>query len=367
MPIVATCPYCRAGGVRAPDKCAGMSANCPKCKSSFTIIPDEGLPGWAKPQAAAETQAHALVPDVTEPSPVLPAKEPPRPAPAAAPAVVRTVRVEQEEPTAAPSGMVTALLALTVFGLAVAASQFPFGRFIAPGLALVGLAIGLVGLAGEGKAQLVAAAGSALNVLAIGLVFLAPGWLGLDSWRGATPEGPKVPQAVGHGTGTATPTEWVNATNSSWAEGDMRVTVRSITVAPVELVGPGGAAKTPKEPVLQIVLRLANEGVERRVELTGWAAGGDGAELADPAGKPVKRKRFEPGWEPRGPEKPAGLFPGKYTDVLLVFEPPPALLPKSKEPRPEYLRLQLPGAAVGVPDPAKFQIPGTFVLSGKLP
>jgi hypothetical protein len=365
MPIVATCPYCRAGGVRAPDKAAGLSATCPNCKSSYTIIPDVGLPGWAKPAPPSppppvdETRPHAAAPDVTEPSPVLTSK------PAPVPKAARTSPAPEPERSAA-EGMVLALLAVTVFGLAVVSSLFPYGRFIAPGLGLIGLVIGLIGLTGEGRAQLVAAAGALLNAIAIGLVFLAPGLLGLDSWRKPTPDGPKTPHALGHGTGAAAPAEWVNATNASWTEADVRITVRSAVVAPVELVGPGGTARTTKEHYLQILVRLTNDGVERRVDLTGWAVGGDGADLTDPAGKPLKRKRFEPGWDPRVAERPAGLFPGKSADVLIVYEPLPALLPKSKEVRPEFLRLQLSGTAVGVPDPAKFHIPGTFVLVGKI-
>lgn len=92
--IVAICPYCRAGGVRAPQASVGASATCPKCKSSFTVMPSDGLPGWAKePQPAKVSGAHTPVAeppkptdetkpvaamgmaDVTEPSPILPHDE----------------------------------------------------------------------------------------------------------------------------------------------------------------------------------------------------------------------------------------------------------------------------------------------------
>lgn len=362
MPIVATCPYCRNGAVRAPDKAAGLSVNCPKCKSSFTLIPDVGLPGWSKPEAvpaAAETLPFAAAgEDVTEPSPVLVAAKPRR-APSAPP-------VEEPDDPPVP-GFAVALLALVAFGLAMLASQFPYGQFIAPGLAAVGLLIGLLALGGEGRAKLAALAGVALNLLVVGLVFLAPDWLGLDSWRTPVPEGPKTPQAVGHGTGAAANADWVNANTASWMVGDVRIAVRSVSVAPLELVGPNGDSRIERSPVLQVHLRITNDGVERRVELTGWAAGGDGAALVDPAGKPIVRKRFEAGWEPKGGGRPAGLFPGKTADVLLVYECPPNLLPKSKTPRPEFLRLRLPGEAVGVPDAAQFHIPGTSVFSGKVP
>src|SRR6188472_3377925 len=75
--IVAMCPYCRAGGVRAPATAVGALATCPKCRSSFTVIPsDEPLPGATGPSAnppvgGGETRPAAALPDVTEPSPVL--------------------------------------------------------------------------------------------------------------------------------------------------------------------------------------------------------------------------------------------------------------------------------------------------------
>ncbi|HJZ55946.1 MAG TPA: hypothetical protein VKE74_13335 [Gemmataceae bacterium] len=377
MPIVTICPYCRVGGVRAPDRAVGLSVTCPKCKSSFTVVPGEQLPGWAKPEVPAappprprpapvdETRPHATAEDVTEPSPVL-TEDPPMPAPVLA--VPRRVARPAAPPPPAPPGLAGPLVAAIVFGLAILSSQFPYGRFIAPSLASLGLLIGLLGLTSEGRARMVAAAAALLNLIAIGLVFLAPGWLGLEPWRKpALPGGPQSPQAVGHGTGITAPADWVDASGASWAEGDVRITVRSATVAPIELAGPNGSKRVTKEPCLQILVRLTNEGVERRVELSGWAAGGDGAQLTDATGTALKPKRFEPGWEPAGRTRPAGLFPGKSVEVLLVFEPHPGMSPKSKDARPESLRLQLPGEAVGVPDPARFHIPVGFVTYGRVP
>ncbi|MBX9626299.1 MAG: hypothetical protein K2X82_21045, partial [Gemmataceae bacterium] len=84
MPIVALCPYCRAGGVRAPESAVGSSATCPNCKSNFTVIPTDDpvkeVAQPARPQAPRpavdETREHSSPVDVTEPSPVLPADAP---------------------------------------------------------------------------------------------------------------------------------------------------------------------------------------------------------------------------------------------------------------------------------------------------
>src|SRR5206468_2769689 len=128
MPIVATCPYCRAGGVRAPDHAAGLSATCPKCKSSFTIIPDVGLPGWSKgdspsipppaapPRPVEETGPHAAADDVTEPSPVLTADPPRSVSPGSRPGLAKARLAKAGLAKAAPPGLVVSLVAVTVFG-----------------------------------------------------------------------------------------------------------------------------------------------------------------------------------------------------------------------------------------------------------
>lgn len=352
MAIVATCPYCRAGGVRAPDHAAGATANCPKCKSSYTIVPDVGLPGWSKPATPSpldETKPQMAVADVTEPSPVLP----PQPTPnAPKPKPVKIV-----EPEPAPPGLTTALIAMIFFGLAVAATQFPYGRFSGPGLAALGLLVGLFSLGAENRARWIGAAAIALNGMVIALVFLAASWIGLEPWKKPIPPGgERGPQTLAHGTGVAAPAEWVDAAGGSWAYGDLRVTVVSATISPVELVGPSGAKRMSKEPCSTIVVRVANDGVERRIELRGWAAGGDGAELTDPTGTQLKVKHFDAGWVAAVRATPGvGLFPGKTADVPLLFDAPTG--------KPDFLRLKLPGDAFGITEPIRFKLPNTFVQS----
>src|SRR5262245_53803782 len=88
--IIAICPYCRRGGVRAQATAIGASAHCPKCKSSFTVLPEDNPPDWAAKANAeaeffyqssplAETRAAKSLPDRTEPSPIATAEAPPRP------------------------------------------------------------------------------------------------------------------------------------------------------------------------------------------------------------------------------------------------------------------------------------------------
>jgi hypothetical protein len=358
--IVATCPYCRAGGVRAPDSAVGANATCPKCRSNFTVVPDDGLPGWnppARPQSTSEeTTPHALAADVTEPSPVLTAEPVPQ---AAVPKRTSATPMPIADP--APVGFGVALSSAILYGLAMLATQFPYGRFIGPGVAALGLLVGLFALSAEGRTRVIAAGAMVLNAVAIAAVFLLPSWLGLESWRRSIPPGgPTAPQAVGHRTGLTAPADWVDAGQASWGFGDIRVSVRSATYGPIELTGPNGATRRTKEAYLSLVVRVANEGVERRIELGGWAAGGDGMRLTDPAGKALAVKRFESGWAvTTGPPRAAGVNPGKSAEVLVIYEAPTI--------HPSFLRLELPGAAVGVDGPIRFHLPESFFSVHRVP
>jgi hypothetical protein len=111
---------------------------------------------------------------------------------------------------------------------------------------------------------------------------------------------------------------------------------------------------------LRVVLRVANEGVDRAVEPGGWATGrAADARLTDPAGRVLKPAAFEPGWGPADRSPTTVLFPGKAAEILLIFEAPPE--------RATSWRLELPGSAVGLEAPARFLIPGSFVTRRRTP
>lgn len=372
--IIAICPYCRAGGVRAPDTALGASATCPKCKSSFTIIPSDDIPpGWDKPAPLKksppleETQATAAMPDVTEPSPVLPAeKQRAKPRAASEPPAPQTIATSQETPAspsaeAAPEatplaphdlGMVFALVALILVGPAMLATLFPYGRFVTVALAAIGLVGGVLCLGAEGKARLAAASAAVLHFLTLILVIFLPSWLHLDPWLGAPPpEGPTGPQAVQHGTGTmnpVSPSDWLDASKTSWQFQDTRVTVRS-SVGSAELLGPKEAKRTTKEHYLYLTIQVQNIGFEREIPLSGWAAGqgADGVRVVDANGKPLAPAAFEAGWAPdRGKPAPRAV-PGHGSEVVLLFAAPPA--------KTEFVRVQLSGTAIGMQEEIKFR------------
>jgi len=348
MPFVALCPYCRAGGVRAPDHAVGASATCPKCKSNFTVYRDEFLPD--RTGAVAETATHAAAADVTEPSPVLDDAPVARaPAPTAAPVVAAAAEV------AADTALVVALGGLMLFGLGMVATLLPFGRAIGLGLCVLGLLAGLAALGGETKARRAGWAAGALNLVAAAVLLFAPAWLGLDPWFAAAEDAPPDPVIVGHGgvEGGGNPNGVIPAERASWAHDDLRVTVRPTAVGPVELVGPDGAKKKGRETVLLVTVRLTNTGAKRAIPLSGWAAGESaGLRLTDTSGKAVARKSFEAGWRPLGPPKTTTLTPGNPLDLPFAFEAPSG--------RTESLRLVLDGAALGEPGAITFRIAGPF-------
>src|SRR5262249_2926295 len=73
------------------------------------------------------------------------------------------------------------------------------------------------------------------------------------------------------------------------------------------------------------------------------------------AGKAVPAKTFEGGWEPAGRPASATLFPGKWTDTLLIFAAP--------SPTGGDLHLELPGNPVGSGETVRFKLPQAWLKS----
>lgn len=419
--IIAICPYCRSGGVRAAANAIGANATCPKCKNSFTVLPEKNLPEWAananpnvnsfsaptgeRSKLAEETRSTAHMPDVTEPSPVLPAEKSrktketkekpkeekpetgggnrvpstetpksdaeskPKPEPTGVAAatvtppttsVASSVAEESDDEPTAPRdmGMVFALLALILVGPAALVSQLPYGRFIALPFLAVGLIGGLLSLGAEGKARLAGAGAAFMHFVLLIMVLFLPSWLALDPWRGPVVEEPKGPQAVEHGTNKlapVTPNDWLDAGKYSWQFRDARVTVKS-AVGPVELNGPKGEKRTTKTRYLYLTLQVQNVGFDREIPLSGWAAGqsAEGVRVTDAEGKQLELAKFDEGWSMEA-RKPSGrAMPGHVSETLLIFTAPPA--------KTDFVRVQLSGTALGVQDEIKFRTGTVGVL-----
>lgn len=375
--IISICPYCGIGGVRAPQASIGASATCPKCKSSFTVMPSDGLPGWAKepplpaaePLSSSSTQetkpAAAIgMADITEPSPILPVEERSKSKPA--PAFTPEPESESDHSSVpADLGLVVALAALTLVGIAVVASQFSYGRVVAAVLAGLGLAGGVASLGAEGRAKLAGSVAIVLHSLILLAVLLLPSWLSLDPWRTPpTDNRPEGPVSLEHGTGRLTPVsaaDWIDASKYSWEDKDVRVTVRGAFIGPVELVGPKEAKRPTKESYVSIRLRIVNAGVEREIPLSGWAAGhGAGTvRVTDPSGNVLKPATFEENRQPDRGKPIERLLPGNSSEPRLIFAAPTTKV--------EWLHVQLPGAALGLSEDVKFQIGGGFLTRAATP
>ncbi len=379
--IVAVCPYCRQGGVRAPKTAIGDSVTCPKCKSNFTVVPTDGplpemeaepprgtdnrsdhgettetrpITGWTEDGVTAESQpAWAAAPS-------------PASCAAIAPTSSTTTPSDEEAPTAPDLATVLALVAAIGIGLAVIATQFPIGRWIGGGIAAVCLVLGLLTLGAEGRVRLwggLAAAGHALLLLLI--VFL-PSWLNIEPIA-ASSGLPDVPVRYDHATAQRhilATEEWIPAGQASWEYRGLRVTVSQATVGPLELRGPKDGRSWTKESYLQLQLTVGHVGMEDRKRLTQWAAGqAEGIRLRDAAGRELSPARLTlpAGWTWDRGQPLEHLLPDQSSRVRLVLEPPGS--------KSGPLQLELSGAALGFaeqvlrfrvePRPAGVGPPGT--------
>ena len=102
--------------------------------------------------------------------------------------------------------------------------------------------------------------------------------------------------------------------------------------------------------------------MEREITLSGWAIG-QGAEavrVTDPSGRALKPASFEESWQPERGKPLDRLFPGNTSEPRLIFTAPAAKV--------EWLRVQLPGSAVGLPsEEIKFQIGSGFLARNAAP
>jgi hypothetical protein len=367
MPIVAVCPYCRKGSVRAPDAAVGLSIACPNCHSCFTVVPS-ALPGRPAPPVAVPAPQSVPVADATAPAPAAAtATTAAVPAPALAPALppaatpVAAAFPETEGDPVLP----LALVAVSLAGVSLLLSQLPYGRLGAAVLAGLGLLLGLGSLLFAERRRDVAGLGAALNALVLLVVIALPGLLGLSTWvpAAALEESRTVVKAVRHDHSSALPATWVDVSQASWQLDDVRISVRGATIAPVELTGTNTQRRWTKTSYLQINLQVLNAGVARKIDFEGWAAtaGPDGSavRLTDAAGKALPAKTFDRGTTAAWLVQPAGLFPGKSAERLLVFEAPAAPF--------DRLRLELPGSAFGSPETVRLVFPRSFLGQRSLP
>jgi hypothetical protein len=384
MSIVAVCPYCRVGRVRAPDNAIGASATCPNCTSCFTIVASSDImPKPPKPAiphptsgvvAAIRAEARKAAPipeELIEPpedeaaisgeieesdeSAEIPSKKNERRSPI--PVIAELKAPPARDQSVEPSYFLS-LIAIAAAGIGLVASQFPYGRYGTVGLGAIGLVVGLFAWATADRRWQLPVAGIGLNALVLFLATVLPGWLGLSMWRppvSIIDDATLIKVIPYDGTQAVVAEDgWVDATKGAWQHGDLRVTLTAAWVGKVDLVqtkdkpASNEKPKPPKDKLLQISLRLANVGASRRLEYGSWnQTPADGMPVrlwqvtpaAEQSQKVLSLATFEKGWDVEGRGVKSTLFPGMNGDDRLVFEAP--------SPDVEYLRLELPPWAFG--------------------
>jgi hypothetical protein len=221
---------------------------------------------------------------------------------------------------------------------------------------------GLGTLGAEGRARLAGGVAIGLHGLLLFLILIFPSWLNLDPWIPEIPDTPPAPQAFSHKKQNATLAQWVDSASASWQFQDVRVTIHSATVGPIDLLDPKGVKRPSKEQYLQLVVRVANIGVARPLDLSGWTVGQnlELVKVVDSAGREIKPASFEEEWNPApfGEKPPEKLYPGHSSEVRLLFNAP--------QPRIDFIRVALPGKMFGFEEEeVKFQIEsGSLLLLG---
>jgi hypothetical protein len=325
---------------------------CTLCHKSFTLEPEEGAvaPPSAGPSSSeggnAPNTVAALVKELSKEK---------KPVPAVAPVAVPAV--ERRPP---PNYLGLASFAMACFGVGLGSvlhdAMFPFA------LGLSALVLGITGLLvpvpRESRA-LLPAAGALVSVLAVIIAAFLPSWAGMTPvWyrqRAARNPGFEAVIALSGKGGMRRAkkgeTLWVDASKDALIHGDVRLRVRFALVGPAEFK-PGVGPKPPPERCLVIGLRITNAGIARKIGYTTWGEPTQSQErpvLRDNHGKNYSEKTFPPGWVVKGHTAKGSMAPGKWIDDVLVFEPP--------TPEVDYLRLELPGAAVGTEGRLHVEIP----------
>lgn len=359
MTILAVCPYCKTGKVRAPRDAVGASATCPRCFNSFTVVDAATLRGTPAKKKSRTPPAEVLVANkLVDPVETTELEEPEAPEPEVKlPPILTPLPPPPKHRERDPeSAFVMAMVAFVLAGVGFAVTYLPYGRLIALVPTLAGIVFAFFGLVVADKRRLWPFLALGLHLFIIVMVAAFPSWIGLGQWvpaRTQVSDGPRLVPFDGK-AGYEVDEAWLDAAKGGWQRGDVRVTVTSTWVNKVAAVGPKKVQTMTKEPYLVINLHVRNFGGGRVIEYRSWTNDAPpeqaGARLVDSTGKELKRAQLEEGWQLRDrPALAAQLFPSQGIDDQLVFEAP--------EKGAGYVRLELPAWAFGESgEPVRFQI-----------
>jgi hypothetical protein len=381
MSILAVCPFCKQGKVRAPVNAVGLSATCPSCYNCFTIVDskEKVSTGTKAAQAGGTAVRSALAtparPAVSDSTPLPPgitgevplgidvSPPPLRRMPAPAPITVSVSTFSPPEPDT-ESIFSLAMISLIVAGAALFVSQIThYGRYATVALAMIGVLLAFLALISWGRRKLWPLLGVVANVATILLVTILPGWLALDSWWP-----PRIVNDVGvtkvrpfDGSAAAMlEGGWLDVSKGVWQRDDVLVKISMMWVGKVQLKGPKDKNESSRDKVLVVGVQISNVGPARRIEYRSWQqpppAESAPAQVTDSTGKGLPGKKFPEGWEVPFHAQNGAILPGRTHDDWLVFEAP--------EGKFDYIRLELPVWAFGgTGEPVRLHVPASLIGS----
>jgi hypothetical protein len=148
----------------------------------------------------------------------------------------------------------------------------------------------------------------------------------------------------------------VDASADAAQIGSIRVRVVSAALEPI---GPATTSTRRARPEKRLVvrLRISNAGASQVEHYQGWnsftrGSGDDRLCLSDELGRTIRPQTETPVGTSKA-IKTADIPPGKWIDDFVVFEIPAS--------RPNELRLELPGGAIGSKEKLSFRIPNTML------
>jgi len=361
MAFTAECSFCRLMLEGVPDEANGASVECPRCKNRFTLA------AMIQPRKARRRLAKAGVAGSGAQLESAAATALDSKAPLTALVSWPAGPTSEKEHPHAPRTAVNHLGVLSFFfgTFSLLFASLPTLTWLVLPMAATGVFLGSLGLlvrSARHSGVSLPGAGLAVGLPVTLIAIFWPDVLGLP---GRAPESKPSAgtQSVYHFTKgsvqhEAPPkSEWIDAGEEAIQQNGMRVRVTAVQVKAVELKDEQGRRR-PGELCLLVKLRVSNASVDRRVDYRSWGESPDKEQkimprLTDDSGTEYRLQKFEPAWAIVGHVPKASLPTAKWVDDVLVFQAPAR--------RIAYLRLELPGAAVGLAGKFQFEIPRRMI------
>jgi hypothetical protein len=354
--FIAECPFCGLKLLNVPHGRTGESAECPRCRSLFTLAaminPPKDLPPIRKrADFGSRARSHASVADASSATAVQAAPFLKSSTSTDAPLLIMAARYSRARAFGAAAVVAGVLAVLSLLLPSTEVATLPLS------LAGIALAAGGLYLQGSRIGLGLPVAGLGVSLPGLALALFWPDLLELpfaatDTSRDTTI---KAIPLDGNTRKSYTPAAYECVDASKWAlqQGDARLTILSLRVAPYQIRDMRGKVQT-KEKSLQIHVRVANVSSDHSVTYSpwrDWAGAGGNVFLCDNTGKVYHFKAVSSaqllGGTPR-----ASLAPGASVDDVLLFDPPGKLV--------TLFDLELPASAFEGAGRLQIGIPGTM-------